>query len=85
MKKNYDPKSEEIFNTTWDLTEDENYLSNDEEINDDIVKIYTKIYQNWKSRTLLVKKTSLRMTPSSTTSNKKIKMILSPQYHVLPS
>ena len=37
MRKNYYPKSEEIFNTTWDLTEDHKYLSDEDEVNDDTI------------------------------------------------
>ena len=39
MKKNYDPSSEEIFNTIWDLTEEQDiHLEFDDNNGDKIVK-----------------------------------------------
>ena len=39
MKRNYYPNSEKIFNTTWDLTEDQNiHLETDDKNSEEIVK-----------------------------------------------
>ena len=37
IKRNYDPNSEKIFNTTWDLSEDHKDLLGEDEIDDDTI------------------------------------------------
>lgn len=61
MKRNYYSKSEKIFNITWDLTEDQDDLSNYEDIIDDT--IVKNLYKDFSE--LNIKDTSNKEDNSS--------------------
>ena len=86
MKRNCDPNSELMFNTTWDLSEDHNNIMDGDEMDNDTIVINLYKYLSELNIEDISKKEDKSSNETIIHNIKKnTKMILQLQYRILPS